>query len=262
MTTMTHDHPVLMIAVGRQRVGKTVLLNAIAQRYRALGADLRVWNADLANRTHSLSRFHSDAVTAPTGGFEDTKAWIEERIADQIANRYDAVLDVGGGETVLNRLAAEVGLVETLDEQGIRPVAIHLLGPELADLDYLNASAEMGLFAPAATILVLNTGLVTSGRSVGSAFAGVQEHPVFQAALGKGAEMAFLPALGCMAQVTDRGLGFAEMASGAQVGGHPRTAFFDQVRVRRWWSKAMPEFFDELRADWMPRVPKQAEAAE
>jgi hypothetical protein len=252
--------PVLLIAVGRQRVGKTTLLNAIAQHYRAAGADLRVWNADLLNRTHSLSAFHPDALEAPAGSFDDTKAWIEERIGDQIARRYDAILDVGGGETALSRLALEVSLVEALEAQGIRPVAIHLLGPELADLDYLNASAETGLFAPEATILVMNEGLVTSGRSASFAFARVQEHPVVKRAVLKGAELVMMPALGCMAQVTDRGLGFAEMAAGAQAQGHGQTSFFDQARVARWWTKAMPEFFARLRPDWMPRLPVQQAA--
>ncbi|MBR0664694.1 hypothetical protein GXW71_10055 [Roseomonas hellenica] len=253
--------PVLLIAVGRQRVGKTTLLNAISQHYREAGADLRIWNADLLNRMHSLSNFHRDALEAPVGSFDDTKAWIEERIGDQIAHRYDAILDVGGGETALNRLAAEVSLVDALEAQGIRPVAIHLLGPELADLDYLNASAETGLFAPEATILVLNEGLVTSGRSASFAFARVQEHPVVKRAVLKGAEVTMMPALGCMAQVTDRGLAFAEMAEGAQATGHPRTSYFDQARVGRWWNKAMPEFFARLRPEWMPRIPVR-EAAE
>jgi hypothetical protein len=253
--------PVLLIAVGRQRVGKTTLLNALAQHYRAAGADLRIWNADLLNRTHSLSNFHPDAMEAPVGSFDDTKAWIEERIGDQIAHRYDAILDVGGGETAFNRLAAEVSLVDALEAQGIRPVAVHLLGPELADLDYLDAWAETGLFAPAATILVLNEGLVTTGRSASFAFARVQEHPVVKRAVINGAELAMMPALGCMAQVTDRGLSFAEMANGGQAEGHARTSYFDQARVARWWTKAMPDFFGRLRREWMPRIPAR-EAAE
>lgn len=253
--------PVLLIAVGRQRVGKTTLLNALAQHFRTAGADLRIWNADLLNRTHSLSNFHPEALEAPIGSFDDTKAWIEARIGDQITHRYDAVLDVGGGETALNRLASEVSLVDALEAQGIRPVAIHLLGPELADLDYLNASAETGLFAPEATILVLNEGLVTSGRSASFAFARVQEHPVVKRAVMRGAQLAMMPALGCMAQVTDRGLGFAEMSNGAQAEGHERTSYFDQMRVARWWDKEMPEFFAHLRPEWMPRIPRR-EAAE
>lgn len=257
------DRPVLLIGVGRQRVGKTTLLNALAQHYAAMGAVLQVWNADLLNQTHSISKFHPDVLQCPVGTFDDTKAWLEERLSDQMAGRYDAVLDVGGGETALTRLAEEVQLVDTLEDAGIRPVALHLLGPELADLDYLNSSAQSGLFSPAATILVLNEGLVLSGRSSRAAFANVSAHPVFKAAVARGAQVMVLPALGCMAQVTDRGLTFDEAAAGRQIDGFEKTSLFDQARVTRWWGKLMPAFFGALNPAWMPRVPALSrEAAE
>jgi hypothetical protein len=44
----------LMVALGRQRVGKTALLNTIVQYFRAEGNEIEVWNADQQNRTHSL----------------------------------------------------------------------------------------------------------------------------------------------------------------------------------------------------------------
>ena len=47
----TARQPVLIIAVGRQRVGKTTLLNVLIEMYRGLGAEIEVWNADLHNRT-------------------------------------------------------------------------------------------------------------------------------------------------------------------------------------------------------------------
>lgn len=254
--------PILLIAVGRQRVGKTVVLNSLAQYYQERGADLRIWNADLLNQTHAISKFHPGALVAPPGNFEDTKAWIEERIHDQIENRYDAILDVGGGETALNRLAQEVQLVETLEMHGIRPVAMHVIGPDAADTDYLNTFLQSELFAPEATILVLNEGLVTSGRSANIAFREVQQHPVVVDALKKGADLVVLPALGCMEQVTARGLTFSAAASALQAEGHPKTSIFDQARIGRWWTVEMPRFFDRLRPEWMPRVPAAIEPAE
>ena len=49
------QRPLLWVASGRQRVGKTTLLNAAVQYFRALGSHIEVWNADQQNRTHSLS---------------------------------------------------------------------------------------------------------------------------------------------------------------------------------------------------------------
>jgi hypothetical protein len=91
--------PILWIALGRQRVGKTVLLNTAVQYFRGLGNPLRVWNADQQNRSQTLSLFFPDAEEVTGSGIEDGMAWTEARILHQIAHGYDAVLDVGGGAT-------------------------------------------------------------------------------------------------------------------------------------------------------------------
>jgi flavin reductase (DIM6/NTAB) family NADH-FMN oxidoreductase RutF len=77
--------PILWVALGRQRVGKTVLLNTAVQYFRGLGNPIRVWNADQQNRTHTLSVFFPDAEEIGGGGIEDSVAWMEARIEDQIA---------------------------------------------------------------------------------------------------------------------------------------------------------------------------------
>lgn len=40
--------PVLIIVVGRQRVGKTTLLNTTVQFIRTHGGEVVVWNADMS----------------------------------------------------------------------------------------------------------------------------------------------------------------------------------------------------------------------
>jgi hypothetical protein len=110
--------PILWTALGRQRVGKTVLLNTTAQYFRGLGNPLRVWNADQQNRTHTLSTFFPDAEEISGGGIEDSVSWMEGRIEDQIAHGYDAVLDVGGGAAVdMNGSGSIERLLATCDRQ-------------------------------------------------------------------------------------------------------------------------------------------------
>lgn len=252
--------PVLFIAVGRQRVGKTALLNALAQFLRERGGKVAIWNADTNNRTHSLALFHEDVLQPPSSAFEDTKGWLEERIADQVRNGYDAILDVGGGETPLFRLAQEIPVVSMLGRRGIRLVLAHVIGPEKADLDYLEQFMANGLFVPEATLLILNAGLVLSGRSAVSAFAAIRQHPVLLDALKRGAEIELMPPLACMSQVTDRGLSFAEAANGGEKPGHAPLSFFDQERVAIWWERDIPSFFGRIPALWLPAVQTIAEA--
>jgi hypothetical protein len=244
--------PVLFIGVGRQRVGKTTFLNALIQALRAQGSEMVIWNSDLLNVTYNLPLFHTDVLQPPSAEFEDVKAWLEDRIQDQIEGQYNAVLDVGGGESPLRRLVQEIPIVQTMEKQGIRVVLAHVIGPEQADVDYLKHFTAHELFAPEATLIVLNAGLVMSGRSAGHAFAAINRHPVIVDALAHGAELVMMPPLSCMSQVTDRGLTFAEAAEGKTKGDHPRLSFFDQERVAIWWEKAIPQFIASIPPVWLP----------
>ena len=55
--------PVTFLAVGRQRVGKTTLLNGLAQAVQVRGGDPEIWNADLLNKSHSIASFHPQTLS-------------------------------------------------------------------------------------------------------------------------------------------------------------------------------------------------------
>ena len=63
--TVVEERSVL-VALGRQRVGKTSVLNATVQYFRALGTDIEVWNADQQNRSFALDVL-SGRGSAPAG---------------------------------------------------------------------------------------------------------------------------------------------------------------------------------------------------
>jgi hypothetical protein len=253
--TATARQPVLIIAVGRQRVGKTTMLNVMIEMLRAHGAEIEIWNADLHNRTHSLSLFYKDAQEPAAGtSLDDQKRWIEERVREMVVHRRDTVLDVGGGSTALNTLIEELHIVEMLEARGIRVVLMYLLGNERADLDYLTQFAEDSMFMPKATLVVFNAGLLTSGRSAKTAFNALMEHPIVLNAINTGAKIVQMPALSCMAAVTDRGMSFAEFASGKQAAGHPESSFFDHERVWLWLNRDIPNMFLRIPPEWLPAI--------
>ncbi len=242
----------LWIALGRQRVGKTALLNATVQYARALGSHVKIWNADQQNRTHSLSTFFADAAVPPDGGLADSRFWIEGQLVDQVRRHYHAVLDAGGGWTGFSSLVQDVPVLQSLAEQGTDVIGLFCVGPEQADLDYLEHFSESGTFLPKSTVIVLNAGLVLSGRSTDGAFAAVLESAVVKAAVRRGARVIKMPALSCMSEVTDRGLTFADAAVGAVKPGQTPMSLFDPVRVNEWWTKKMPEFFGKFPPEWLP----------
>lgn len=247
--------PLLIIVVGRQRVGKTSLLNTTVQFVRSNGGELVVWNADRMNRTYSLSIFHPDALEPSSSEPEDGKKWLEERFAHQVKHRYDAVLDIGGGTTPLSQLVEEVPIVRALERLGVRVLVIHVIGAEMADLDYLERFLADDLLAPEATMIVLNDGLVLTGRSADSAFENVRKHPAIQGAMAAGAQVRLFPKLSCMSQVTDRHLTFADAMNGVNKPGMPPLSFFDQERVSVWWERELPKFFGSVPPLWLPEMP-------
>jgi hypothetical protein len=131
-------------------------------------------------------------------------------------------------------------------------VGLFCLGPERADLDYLEQYAEKDMFMPAATVVVLNAGLVLSGRSTEGAFAAIGQHPAIKSASARAARIIVMPALTCMAAVTDRGLTFSEAMAGVKKPGRDALSLFDRARVNRWWTKEVPDFFGRFPADWLP----------
>lgn len=247
--------PILIIVVGRQRVGKTTLLNTTVQFLRAHGGEVVVWNADKLNRTYSLSNFSQDVLEPPSADSEDVKAWLEERFTHLAEHRYDAVLDIGGGDTPLARLVEEVPIVRTLERRGIRVLLVHVVGPEMADLDYLERFLADSLLAPEATLIVLNDGLVLTGRSAEFAFANIRQHDALIDAALNGAKVVLMPKLSCMSQVTDRGLTFADAMNGVNKPGVPPLSFFDQERVAVWWERDLPTFFASIPSLWLPAMP-------
>jgi hypothetical protein len=245
--------PIATIIDGRGRAGKTTVANVFVQFCRERGANLRVWNADRQNETHSLSVFHPDAIRPPSDDPDDKGAWLEESFDAQVQERFDSVLDLAGGDPLVRLLARETELVATLERRGVRTVLWQVLGPDAADLDYLKLSIESGLFAPA-TLLVLNAGLVRSKRSVEAVFAEVTDHKIFIDAVARGAQVVWFPGLACMNRVAERGLTFGEAKQGIVKPGQQRFALFDQTRVEIFWTKHIPAFFAQISENWLPAM--------
>ena len=73
-------------------------------------------------------------------------------------------------------------------------------------------------------------------------------------AVASGAKIVQMPALSCMAAVTDRGMSFTDFASGKQVDGFPESSFFDHERVWLWLNRDIPNMFLRIPAEWLPGI--------
>jgi hypothetical protein len=87
-----------------------------------------------------------------------------------VEERRSVVLDLGGGDRVLQEYGRDLLLVEFCEEYGIEPLALYFLGPEEEDLKHVLPIWEAGYFRPKRTFLVLNEGVIREGRTMAGAF--------------------------------------------------------------------------------------------
>lgn len=239
--------PHLIAAVGRGRIGKTTFLRWLAETLLDRGArPVRIWDAD---PEPALGRYFPQAEAPASRDFEDRCRWLEERMLELVASAeggepFDAVLDVGADDRSLRRLGHDVRLIETLEECGVVPVAIHLVGQSDDDLRYLRSVEQTGLFKPRKTAVVLNAGMLGAMQTPAVAFAPIIESEVIEGVKRRGGVIAVMPEFPQLQVIDDR-TGrkrlFSEIAADRTVAG-----LFSMQRARRWLEQDMPRFRKEL----------------
>lgn len=236
--------------IGRGKTGKTTLLRFAAEE--AAAAERRVLLVDLDRANATLASYFQGVQRPPAGDEAGVTAWLEKLLTFIMTEKAAALIDLGGGDTTLRRLVSEVpDLVATLETAGVAAVAIYMLGPQPDDLAPL-ATLEAAGFQPAATLLVLNEGLIETPVSREEAFARVLRHSAFKAAAGRGAEVVWMPRLLPAGEIEARRVLFGQAERGVVREGRKQTPLgpFDQARVRAWLRAMRAEFAGV--GSWMP----------
>ncbi len=252
--TVVEQAPVALWALGRQRVGKTTFLTALLDTVRAKGGTPEIWNADIHNHSSSLSVYFPDAQIPPHRIMGEQRRWLEERLEAQQVSRRDALLDVGGGATALQEIVDDGPIAEVLEEQGIRLTVVYVVGPDVADVDYLEDMKRRGLMVPRRSLIVLNGGLVPRGYDAAITFRPVLQHPVVAEALGDGAKAIMMPGLSNMDEVVRQELSFARYLDPASPGRHPPITPWNRMKVRKWMQQDFPASLRAVPAGWLPRL--------
>ncbi len=251
---VTEQPPVAIWGLGRQRVGKTTFLTALLDTVRARGGTPEIWNADIQNQSSSLSVYYPEALVPRQRIQGEQRRWLEERIQAQLMHRQDAVLDIGGGATALQEVVDDGPIAELLASQGIRLTVVYVVGPDPADLDYLEDMQRRGLLLPDRSLIVLNGGLVPRGYDAGITFEPVFRHPVVAAALATGATAIVMPALSCMDEVVRQELSFTRYLDPASTGKHPPITPWNRMKVRKWVEQDFPASLRSIPPGWLPRL--------
>lgn len=237
--------PVLAIGLGRGKGGKSTVLAEMAWRALAQGRKVIVADGDVRSKT--LSKLFPDALRPLSEEMPDMKSYLTMLLNRIVKEQSSAVCDLGGGDRVLLELGRELRLVEFCRRRGIEPLAVYCLGSEDEDLAHIHNIFEAGYFRPEHSIILMNEGIIPSGKSVVGAFEGLIEDPRFTAIVKAGAKPMFLTRLPCIDLVMKSQVGFYEAASGS-AGLDP----VEEFQVEDWCAD-----FEAKRAkvgaiEWMP----------
>jgi hypothetical protein len=235
------EKPKVWLTIGRGKTGKTTLIRFLVEE--TIGAGRQVVIADVDRTNATLTSYFEGVQRPPEGDESSVSTWLERLLSFIMAQRLSAYIDLGGGDTTLRRLVAEVSdLVAMLEAAGLAVVAAYLLGPQTDDLSPL-ATLEKAGFRPAATALVLNEGLIEASLPREEAFARVLRHSAFREAMARGAVALWMPRLLPAGEIEARRVLFGQAAAGITRDGRKQSPLgpFDRGRTRGWLDKMRAE---------------------
>ena len=240
--------PKLVLALGRGRTGKSTFIRWAAEAALERGAEPIIADGDRTNAT--LAAFFDNVTRPDSPEDEDVRLWLNAFVDRQIDHRFSAFIDLGGGDLILKTWARDLQLAPFLEQHGVVPVAIHFLGSDLDDLAYLRDIEDSARFQPRQTVIVLNEGLVPTGRVARSAFGPIIDHEVFRKVLDRGAVVVRMPMLACMHEIERRRLSFADAEAGLVKPGQDRIGPVNRQLIAIW-RREMSAAFANI-AQWMP----------
>ena len=235
--------------VGRGKTGKTTGIRWLAEKALMNGTPLLMADLDTTNDTFSR---YIDKVARPPETIDPTLSlkWLDRLLQHSLSQKVSALVDLGGGDTTLRRLAVELpDLVALFEAQGFAVVLFHTVGPQEEDLSPLATLQGLG-FKPTASAIILNEAMVDVGETRDMAFARILRHSAVRRAISEGAVPVFMPRLLPAQPVEIRRLQFHDALAGKTGRADTPLGPFDRTRVRLWL-EAMDTNFAGV-SSWLP----------
>ena len=237
--------PKIVFAAGRGKTGKTTFLRWMAEQSAAEGrpflmADIDPTNASFASYFPEVARPDTDE---PSG----VCSWLQEFIEYAVEHKSSALIDLGGGDTTLRSIAAEMpDFADQIEASGVSPVIFYMVGAQAEDLAPV-ATLTARQFKPAARAIIINEHSGETGLDRVQAFSHIVRSRIFIEQRSGGTLGLWMPRLHAATAVETRRCTFAAARDGQT---NPPLGLFDRARVRLWL-QAMEHQFQGVRS-WMP----------
>lgn len=246
---------VIAMRHGRGRGGGSTFLDLVIQLARSEGRKVIIGDGDRRNPTLAglyPAESVGGATTPPSDETADVKDWLTSTIGEALHLQSSLVIDLGGGDRVMQEYGHDLALVEFCEESGAHPLALFICGPEPDDFEHILGIWRAGYFRPRRSILVMNEHLVPAGRTPHGAFDATISTTGFQEMVGQGARPMFLPRLPCMKEVRASGLSFMAAAAGDRGSSGKPLDPVRQFMVKQWIGKVVKEFERIKVTGWLP----------
>jgi hypothetical protein len=239
---------VLAVAVGRGGSGKSFVLEELVWRARSQERGVIIADGDM--RSSTLTNVFPDEVSRPASdALPDKKEWLTGIFNRMLLEGVSAVVDLGGGEQVLQEYGNDLNIVDLCADAGIDPVALYCLGPDEEDLNHVLSIWEGGYFRPQRALLFLNEGTIRNGKTVAGAFERTLSHPGLKRMRESGVKVILLPRLACNDLVRASGKGLYAAASGS---GLDLSHQVQRIMVKRWLAGLEQKRAEHGVLEWMP----------
>ena len=251
----------LLIRAGRGRTGGSTGLDLAVQRARYQGRRVKPLDGDLRSRTLSSlypakddeGRPIPDGASSPaTDELPDIKAWLSAEFDSMVEERVSRVLDLSGGDRVMQEYVRDLALMNFCRDFGIDPTVAVFLGPDMEDFRHAIQLLRSSEFRCDRTMIVLNEGVIRHGQTTSGAFEPILGHPDFEAIVRDGARPVFVRRLTCMATLRERGLGFYDVLAGKpdKAGAKASPTLFHMTKT---WIETFEREHEKARvAQWLP----------
>lgn len=207
--------PVLFVRRGRGRTGGSTLCDWLIQRARRHERRAKALDGDLRSRTlmdlypadPADGKAELDPASAPEAeDLATIRGWLLDELDAMSEDRVSRVLDLGGGDRVIQEFVQDLSLVDFTRRFNIRLVQAFFLGPDEEDFRHVVNTIDHAQFDPHSTILYLNEGVVRTGQSSFDVFMPIVSRTEYAALVKKGIRAVNVPRIICLDDMRRLGL--------------------------------------------------------
>lgn len=252
---MTEINPIkFIVRVSRGRLGGSTFLTALAERAIYSGRPVLLGDGDRHNKGISSSPLYAKhGLPLPTGDDRIAmQAWLTTAFEIAIEKQKNLLLDIGGGDELMQEYATTTGLVETAEALGATVVGLFMCGTEPGDMDFIHQLWRSRKFRPHKCLIVANEWAAPEGLPPQAAFTQILDRAQLDTFEGTEVNLIKMRRLLPMNEVVASGLTFHDVAEGKKGAGDKPLGPMQRFWVRRWLNDIDAEIEDNGIQGWVP----------